>query len=53
MSTSKLSTAYAPMDTKFSGGAAAMVAELRRRFDEYLSAITKGKDTTKVRIVLE
>lgn len=23
------------------------------RFDEYLSAIAKGKDTTKVRIVLE
>ena len=53
MSTSKLSTACGPTDTKFSGGAAAMVAELRRRFDEYLSAITKGKDTTKVRIVLE
>jgi hypothetical protein len=36
-----------------SGGAAATVSELRRRFDEYLSAMTKGKDTTKVRIVLE
>ena len=36
-----------------SGGAASTVSELRRRFDEYLSAMTKGKDTTKVRIVLE
>lgn len=36
-----------------SGGAAATVSEWRRRFDEYLVAMTKGKDTTKVRIVLE
>jgi hypothetical protein len=35
------------------GGAAATVSELRRRFDEYLSTLTRGKDTTKVRIVLE
>ena len=39
------------MDTRFPGGAAATVAELSHRFDEYLSAIAKGKDTTKVRIV--
>ena len=36
------------MDTRFPGGAAATVAEFRRRFDEYLSATTKRKDTTKV-----
>jgi len=36
-----------------SGGAAATVSEWRRRFDEYLAAMTKGKDTTRVRIVLE
>jgi energy-coupling factor transporter ATP-binding protein EcfA2 len=36
-----------------SGGAAATVSELRRRFDEYLAAMTKGKDTAKIRIVLE
>ena len=35
------------------GGAAATLSELRRRFDEYLSILTRGKDTTKIRIVLE
>jgi hypothetical protein len=53
MSIVRSSTAYAPMDTRFPDGAAAMVAELRRRFDEHLSATTRGKDTTKVRISLE
>jgi hypothetical protein len=36
-----------------SAGSAATVSELGRRFEEYLSTVTKGKDTTKVRIVLE
>jgi len=44
---------HSELGTLVSGGAAATVSELRRRFDEYLSAMTKGKDTTKVRIVLE
>jgi hypothetical protein len=49
----ELSAAASLRTALVSGGAAATVAELRRRFDEYLAAITKGKDTAKVRIVSE
>ena len=36
-----------------SGGSPTSIEELKKRFDEYLTAITKGKDPRKVRIVLE
>jgi len=35
------------------GGSPATVNELKARFDEYLAELTKGKDPSKVRIVLE
>ena len=35
------------------GGVPATTEELKKRFEEYLSALTKGKDSGKVRIVLE
>jgi energy-coupling factor transporter ATP-binding protein EcfA2 len=35
------------------GGAAATPAEMRKRFDEYLEQVTRGKEPGKVRIVLE
>jgi hypothetical protein len=35
------------------GGSPTTLAELKRRFDEYLGEISKGKDPTKVRVVLE
>jgi len=35
------------------GGSPATPAELRKRFEEYLEGLTKGKDPVKVRIVLE
>jgi succinate dehydrogenase flavin-adding protein (antitoxin of CptAB toxin-antitoxin module) len=35
------------------GGSPATPADLRKRFEEYLDSITKGKEPTKVRIVLE
>lgn len=35
------------------GGSPATPAEMRKRFEEYLAEITKGKDPGKVRIVLE
>ena len=35
------------------GGSPATVNELKARFDEYLGELTKGKDPSKVRIVLE
>lgn len=35
------------------GGAPATPDELKRRFEEYLAEVTKGKDLSKVRIVLE
>ncbi len=35
------------------GGAPATPDELKKRFDEYLADLTKGKDPSKVRIVLE
>jgi len=36
-----------------SGGSPATVSELKRRFDDYLVEIVKGKDASKVRVVLE
>jgi Family of unknown function (DUF6079) len=36
-----------------SGGSPATTAELKTRFDAYLSTLTKGKDPSRVRIVLE
>jgi len=35
------------------GGSPATPAEMRKRFDEYLDGLTKGKEPNKVRIVLE
>jgi hypothetical protein len=37
----------------FSGGSPATPAEMRKRFEEYLDGLTKGKEPGKVRIVLE
>jgi hypothetical protein len=34
-------------------GSPATVPELKRRFEEYLVEISKGKDPTKIRVVLE
>ncbi|MDD5509686.1 MAG: DUF6079 family protein [Dehalococcoidales bacterium] len=36
-----------------SGGSPATPADLKKRFDEYVNSLTKGKEATKVRIVLE
>jgi hypothetical protein len=36
-----------------SGGSPATVPELKKRFDDYLIEISKGKDPTKIRVVLE
>ena len=36
-----------------SGGSPAMPAEMKKRFDEYLDELVKGKEPGKVRIVLE
>lgn len=36
-----------------SGGSPATPAEMRKRFEEYLDQLTKGKESSKVRIVLE
>ena len=36
-----------------SGGSPATPAEMRKRFDEYLDQLTKGKEPGKVRIILE
>ncbi|MBW7865069.1 MAG: ATP-binding protein [Candidatus Hydrogenedentes bacterium] len=36
-----------------SGGSPATPAEMRKRFEEYLDTVTKGKEPGKVRIVLE
>lgn len=36
-----------------SGGSPATTVELRKRFEEYLDHITKGKEIGKVRIVME
>jgi hypothetical protein len=35
------------------GGSPATLAEIRKRFEEYLSGLAKGQDPSKVRIVLE
>jgi hypothetical protein len=35
------------------GGSPATPAEMKKRFEEFLAQLTKGKDLTKVRIVLE
>ena len=35
------------------GGSPATPAEMRKRFDEYLDKLVKGKEPGKVRIVLE
>lgn len=37
----------------FSGGAPATPAELKKRFEDYLDQLTKGKEPGRVRIVLE
>ena len=36
-----------------SGGSPATPVEMKKRFDEYLDQLTKGKELGKVRIVLE
>jgi hypothetical protein len=35
------------------GGSPAAPAEMKKRFEEYLDGLTKGKEPGKVRIVLE
>ena len=40
-------------DALLSGGSPATPAEMRKRFEEYLEGLTKGKEPGKVRIVLE
>jgi Family of unknown function (DUF6079) len=40
-------------DALLAGGSPATPAEMRKRFDEYLDQLTKGKEPGKVRIVLE
>jgi len=40
-------------DALLAGGSPATPAEMRKRFDEYLDGLTKGKEPGKVRIVLE
>ncbi|MFH1922873.1 MAG: DUF6079 family protein [Planctomycetota bacterium] len=40
-------------DALLSGGSPATPAEMRKRFEEYLDHLTKGKEPGKVRIVLE
>jgi alanine-alpha-ketoisovalerate/valine-pyruvate aminotransferase len=35
------------------GGSPATLPELKKRFDEHLVEISKGKDPSKVRVVLE
>jgi hypothetical protein len=37
----------------FAGGSPATPAEMKKRFEEYLDQLTKGKEPGKVRIVLE
>ena len=39
--------------TLLSGGSPATPAEMKKRFEEYLDELTKGKELGKVRIVLE
>ncbi len=40
-------------DALLTGGSPATPAEMRKRFEEYLEKLTKGKEPGKVRIVLE
>jgi hypothetical protein len=40
-------------DALLSGGSPATPAEMRKRFEEYLDQLTKGKEPCRVRIVLE
>jgi hypothetical protein len=40
-------------DALLSGGSPATPTEMRKRFEEYLDGLTKGKEPGKVRIVLE
>ena len=40
-------------DALFAGGSPATPAEMRKRLEEYLGELTKGKEPGKVRIVLE
>jgi len=40
-------------DALLSGGSPATPEEMRKRFEEYLDGLTKGKEPGKVRIVLE
>jgi len=40
-------------DALLAGGSPATPAEMRKRFDEYLEGLTKGKELNKVRIILE
>jgi len=40
-------------DALLSGGSPATTVEMRKRFEEYLDGLTKGKEPGKVRIVLE
>ena len=40
-------------DALLSGGSPATPAEMRKRFEEYLDQLTKGKEPGKVRVVLE
>jgi hypothetical protein len=50
----KLSIKIADLrDALLSGGSPASPAEMKKRFDEYLDGLTKGKEPGKVRIVLE
>ena len=50
----KVSVKIADMrDALLSGGSPATPAEMRKRFEEYLDGLTKGKEPGKVRIVLE
>ena len=40
-------------DALLAGGSPATAAEMKKRFEEYLDHLTKGKEPDKVRIVLE
>lgn len=40
-------------DALLVGGSPATPAEMKKRFDEYLDQLTKGKEPGKVRVVLE
>jgi hypothetical protein len=40
-------------DALLAGGSPATLGEMRKRFEEYLDGLTKGKEPGKVRIVLE